>query len=134
MLNFKKNYKKLYKSYKKRLKTTSSSLIDTWQDPTEYFVTYLRMIRDYRLLTTTYLNEIDKKDKELTALIAAISEYEKSQSCFSNYYQIENNVVSRKSGISEEEALAAYSQEKLFHWEAFWNIVKMNVEDWVAQC
>lgn len=132
MLNFKKNYRKLYKSYKKRLKNLNSSNIKSWQDPTEYFVTYLKMMRDYRLLSTPDVNKLGEEDPSFAALVTAISEYEQSQTCFLKYYKVENGAISRIAGTDEETTLKKYSQEKLFHWEAFWNIVKMSIEDWVA--
>lgn len=132
MLKFKKNYKKLYKSYKKLLKDLNFSNINSWQDPTKYFIAYLKMIRDYRLLATSDITKIEENDAGLAALITAISEYELSQSCFFKYYKVENGIVSRIVDTDEETTLKKYSQEKLFHWEAFWNIVKMSIEDWVV--
>jgi hypothetical protein len=90
------------------------------------------MIRDYRLLSTPDINKIREEDPSLAALITAISEYEQSQSCVLKYYKVENGAISRIATTDEETTLKKYSQEKLFHWETFWDIVKMSIEDWVT--
>jgi hypothetical protein len=131
MKNFKKQHKKLYTCYKKRLKNLHKQTLST-ADPTEYFVTYLKLLRDYYLLTGPALTEITQDQFELSSLIAAISEYEKSQSCIYKYYKVENGVAIRKVAGTEEEILEKFSAEKAFHWDAFWNLVKLGLESWVV--
>lgn len=131
MKNFKKEYKKLYKSHKKQLKRLFRTGTQKWIDPTKYFIAYLKMIRDYKVLNTSYIEKFDEKNLDLTALVTAISEYELSQTCIEKYYKIENGVLTRITSEDEETTLQKFRDEKLFHWEAFWNIVKMNIEDWV---
>lgn len=131
MKNFKKEYKKLYKSHKKQLKRLFQTGTQKWTDPTKYFIAYLKMIRDYKVLNTSYIEKFDEKNLDLTAIVTAISEYELSQTCIEKYYKIENGVLTRITSEDEETTLQKFRDEKLFHWEAFWNIVKMNIEDWV---
>lgn len=131
MKQFKKEYKKLYKSYKKQLRLLFQTGTQKWIDPTKYFIAYLKMIRDYKVLNTSYIEKFDEKNLDLTALVTAISEYELSQTCIEKYYKIENGILTRITSEDEETTLQKFRDEKLFHWEAFWNIVKMNIEDWV---
>jgi hypothetical protein len=131
MKQFKKEYKKLYKSHKKQLRLLFRTGTQKWIDPTTYFIAYLKMIRDYKVLSTPYIEKFDEKNLDLTALVTAISEYELSQTCIEKYYTLENGVLTRITSEDEETTLQKFRDEKLFHWEAFWNIVKMNIEDWV---
>jgi hypothetical protein len=131
MENFRKQHKKLFTSYKKRLKTLHKQTL-TSNDPLNYFVTYLKLLRDYYLLTGPQTTEIGQDQFELASLIAAITEYEKSQSCIYNYYKIENGVAIRVVEGTEAEILEKFSTEKAFHWEAFWNLVKLSLESWVT--
>jgi hypothetical protein len=131
MKQFRKQHKRIYASYKKRLRALHKQTLDL-NDPTEYFVTYLRLLRDYYLLTGQKTTEIRQDQFELSSLIAAISEYEKSQSCIHNYYKVDNGVVSRIIDGTEEEILEKYSTEKAFHWDAFWNLVRLGLESWVT--
>lgn len=131
MKNFKKQYKKLYKTYTKRLKTLHKQSLKS-QDPTEYFVTYLKLLRDYYLLTGPLVTEITEDQFELASLVTAISEYEKATSCINNYYLVENGVATRIIEGTDEEVLEKFSAEKAFHWDAFWNLVKLGLESWVT--
>ena len=128
MINFKQKYTKLGKSYKKRLKQLNKELSTRMQDPTIYFITYLKLLRDYYLLTAENPNE---QNLELASLVTAIAEYERSQTCITNYYIIENDVLTRRPEFTEEAALQGYQAEKLKHWEAFWGLVKLSIESWV---
>lgn len=128
MTTFKQKHKKLCKSYKKYLKQLNGELSSQLQDPTTYFVTYLKLLRDYHLLSSDAPNE---QNLELASLVTAIAEYERSQTCISNYYIIENDVLTRRPEFTEEQALQSYQAEKLQHWEAFWGLVKLSVESWV---
>lgn len=127
MIDFKHKHKKLCKSYKRRLTQLNKELNTNMQDPTTYFVTYLRLIRDYYLLT---LDNPKEQNLELASLITAIAEYERSQTCITNYYIIENGVLTRRPEFTEEEALKRYQAEKIQHWEAFWRLVTLSIESW----
>jgi hypothetical protein len=132
MTNFKKNYKKLYKNYDKRLKAIHKESFGNGRAPLDYFVTYLQFLRDQRLLTSPLLKEeMDTTSNvELTSIVAALSEYEYYEECIENYYIIENNVVVHKPEFTEEEARTKFQEERLKHWEAFWNLVKLCIEGW----
>ena len=130
MNSFKKSHRKLYRSYKKLLKKTYKTGLKQ-NGPLEYFVTYLKLLRDYYLLTEPYHETLDQNSFELTSLVAAISEYEKSQTCINNYYSVEGDSIVRIATGTEEEVLEKYSKEKNFHWESFWNLVKYSIESWV---
>ncbi len=128
MTEFKKNHKKLYKSYKKYLKQLNNELSAGLQDPTVYFVSYLKLLRDYHLLS---MPEPDEQNLTLASLITAIAEYERSQTCISNYYIIDNGVLTRRPEYTEEAAMQSFQKEKLQHWDTFWGLVKLSIESWV---
>ena len=130
----KNKYKKLYNSYKYRLNKINKLCFKNEATPIDYFVTYLEMLRDFRLLELTESNTNVDNDLILASLVTALSEYEKSIYCIGNYYKVENNVAVRTTGEDEETTRKKYSAEKLFHWESFWNLVKLSVEDWVNEC
>lgn len=127
---FKKEQKALYKSYKKRLTDLHEKLLQGTATPIEYFVTYLMMLRDKQLLSVPFNEELDSKDVNLTSIITALKEYDKYENCIYDYYTIENGIAKRIAKGTEQEVQEKYTKEKLYHWEAFWNLVKMCVEDW----
>lgn len=129
MTNFKKTYKKLYKNYNKKLKQLHKQSFKYLDDPVEYFVTYLKFMRDYHLLTKSCTDDLEQENLELTSLVTAIAEYEQSKSCITKYYKIENGVTIRLAD-DEETTLRNYSEEKAFHWDAFWSLIKLSLEGW----
>lgn len=134
MTEFKKTHKKLFKSYEKKLGELHKKSLNSSFDPTDYFVTYLKLLRDYYLLSSPYAKTIGEEQFELVSLITAISEYEQYRDCINKYYKIENGVATRLLPEDDKTVLEKYSQEKSFHWEAFWNLVKASIESWVLEC
>jgi hypothetical protein len=130
MTNFKKKHRTLYKNYDKRLKAIHKESFEAGNAPLDYFVTYLQFLRDQRLLTSPLAAEGDSNNIELTSIVAALSEYQYYKECIENYYVIENNVVVHKPEFTEEEARTKFQEERLKHWEAFWNLVKLCIEGW----
>lgn len=107
MRDFKRRYKKLYKLYRSELLKLSL------QDPLEYFVTSLKLTRDYRLLNCPPPQSEDEK-VSLAALITAVAEYE--------LYKGYSDVPPSKELDLEKE--------KNYHWSKFWQLVALNIEDW----
>lgn len=130
MTNFKKKYRTLYKNYDKRLKAIHKESFAAGKAPLDYFVTYLQFLRDQRFLTSPLINKAEANDIELTSIVAALSEYQYYKECIKNYYIIENNAVIHKPEFTEEEARTRFQEERLKHWEAFWNLVKLCIEGW----
>lgn len=130
MTNFKKKYRTLCKNYDKQLKAIHKESFAAGKAPLDYFVTYLQFLRDQRLLTSPLINKTEANDIELTSIVAALSEYQYYKECIENYYIIENNVVIHKPEFTEEEARTKFQEERLKHWEAFWNLVKLCIEGW----
>jgi hypothetical protein len=95
-----------------------------------YFVTYLMMLRDKQLLSVPFNEELDSKNVDLASIITALKEYDNYKNCIYNYYVVENGVAKRITEGTDQEVQEKYTKEKLYHWEAFWNLVKMCVEDW----
>lgn len=132
MTNFKKEYKKLYKIYKKRLRKLHEYEYDLMQPPIHYFVTYLQFLRDRLLLESPLTEKLGEDNIELASIVSALDEYEKYTTCIYKFYNVENGVITRKAEFSEEEAKAKYQEEHTYHWEAFWNLVKLCIDGWGA--
>jgi CTP:phosphocholine cytidylyltransferase-like protein len=84
------------------------------------------------LLESPLTEKLGDNNIELASIVTALSEFEKYQTCVENYYIIKDNIVIRRPEFSEEEAAAKYQSEKAYHWNAFWNIVKLGIEGWGA--
>lgn len=123
--------KELKTAYKRQLQQIHQTSFENFQSPLDYFITYLRFMRDAYLLQTTNIDTIGQENLELAALVTALSEYEKSEQCFHKYYKETNGVVARLCPEeSDEETLSKYSKEKAFHLNAFWSLVRLNIENW----
>lgn len=127
MLKFKKTYRQLYKAYKKRLnklhKTSSLSL----EDQLDYLVTYLKLIRDYFILTESIIKEDGTENFKIATLATAIAEYEQYKSWSKN---IEDVVNSKAINKDNEAIIKKYSIEKQIHFEYFWDLLKQNILTW----
>lgn len=130
MTNFNKEYKKLYKNYNKKLKQLHKESFATSDTPIYYFITYLQFLRDQHLLISPFTEKLGEDNVNLASIVAALSEFQKYESCIHKYYQIEGNTLTRRPEYSEEEAKTKYMEEQSKHWEAFWNIVKLCIEGW----
>ena len=130
MLNFKKKYKKLYRSYYKNLSKIHKDSFNKMAPPTDYFVCYLQFLRDKLLLETPYKKSLDSENMELISLITALDEFDKYNNCIHNFYEIKNGAVVHKAEYSAEGAQQAFQKERTYHWEAFWNLVKLCLEGW----
>mgnify|MGYP006873014395 CR=1 FL=1 len=129
MRNFKKDFKRLCVCYDKKLRKCHKDSFNALNNNMEYFITYLKYLRDYYILTDQLTTENGENDIKVTSLIAAISEYEKSQSCINNYYKPDGT---RLTDEDEKEVLEKYNKEKAFHWSHFWQLVMLNIESWTA--
>ena len=127
MKDFKKKYKKLYKAYIKKFKKHSEFLNP--QDKLDYFVDYLRFVRDYLILSEPIT--VDGVENIKTASIAsAIAEFEAYKDCFNKYFEIDGNLVKKKATCEFEDYNNQYAKEKAYHWACFWELVKLNIESW----
>jgi uncharacterized protein Yka (UPF0111/DUF47 family) len=70
----------------------------------EYFIEYLRYLRDCSILSAESIEDLDANVK-VNTLIAAISEFEVYEN-------------------TEDEA------QSMFHWNNFWEFVKLNIKEW----
>lgn len=131
MTEFKKQYKKLYKSYKKRLNFLNKTLITSEPPAVEYLVTYLSLLRDRIVLLSPADKPLDDKDVNLASLVTALNEYNDYVTCVQKYYNVSSNgVLTCKQEFTQETAQMKYQEELQQHWEAFWNLVKLFIEDW----
>ena len=96
----------------------------------KYFITYLKYLRDYYLLTDSVAQSEDTVNVKTATLVAAVNEYEKYVNCINNYYKLNGNIAEKISDESEEEVAKKYNLEKKFHWTNFWQLVMTNMEGW----
>ena len=130
MTEFNKEYKKLYNSYNKKLLAEHKLSFSTLDNNMKYFITYLKYLRDYYLLTDSVAQSEDTVNVKTATLVAAVNEYEKYVSCINNYYKLNGNIAEKISDESEEEVAKKYNLEKKFHWTNFWQLVMTNMEGW----
>ena len=130
MTEFNKEYKKLYNSYNKKLLAEHKLSFSTLDNNMKYFITYLKYLRDYYLLTDSVAQSEDAVNVKTATLVAAINEYEKYVNCINNYYKLNGNIAEKISDESEEEVAKKYNLEKKFHWTNFWQLVMTNMEGW----
>lgn len=130
MTEFNKEYKELYNSYNKKLLAEHKSSFSTLDNNMKYFITYLKYLRDYYLLTDSVAQSEDTVNVKTATLVAAVNEYEKYVNCINNYYKLNGNIAEKISDESEEEVAKKYNLEKKFHWTNFWQLVMTNMEGW----
>jgi hypothetical protein len=130
---------KLNKKYKKVLDKCHCSCLShlNMEAGLDYFLTYLAYVRD-SLVLTVKANEADSGESNehsprsmaLAAAVCALNEYELYKTCYSNYYDGAPPRLFHKIGFTAEEAATQYAIEKQTHWDAFWHLIKMNIESW----
>ena len=130
MTEFNKEYKELYNSYNKKLLAEHKLSFSTLDNNMKYFITYLKYLRDYYLLTDSVAQSEDTVNVKTATLVAAVNEYEKYVNCINNYYKLNGNIAEKISDESEEEVAKKYNLEKNFHWTNFWQLVMTNIEGW----
>ena len=130
MTGFNKEYKELYNSYNKKLLAEHKLSFSTLDNNMKYFITYLKYLRDYYLLTDSVAQSEDTVNVKTATLVAAVNEYEKYVSCINNYYKLNGNIAEKISDEPEEEVAKKYNLEKKFHWTNFWQLVMTNMEGW----
>ena len=130
MTEFNKEYKELCDSYNKKLLAEHKLSFSTLDNNMRYFITYLKYLRDYYLLTDSNVQSEDAINVKTATLVTAVNEYEQYINCVNNYYKLNGNKVERISDESEEEVAKKYNLEKNFHWTNFWQLVMTNIEGW----
>lgn len=130
MTEFNKEYKELYNSYNKKLLAEHKLSFSTLDNNMKYFITYLKYLRDYYLLTDSVAQSEDAVNVKTATLVAAVNEYEKYVNCINNYYRLNGDIAEKISDESEEEVAKKYNLEKKFHWTNFWQLVMTNMEGW----
>ena len=130
MTEFNKEYKELYDSYNKKLLAEHKLSFSTLDNNMGYFITYLKYLRDYYLLTDNNAQLEDTINVKTATLVAAVDEYEKYINCINNYYKLNGNIAEKISDEPEEEVAKKYNLEKNFHWTNFWQLVMTNIEGW----
>lgn len=133
MLNtFKRDFKKLYQSYRKQFKLINKNSISGNFSPESYFVTHLSFIRDILILTKRSGATIDTSDTTIMPLVCALHEYEQFQTCIHDYYRIEagSGCPVHREEFTAEAAAMQYQERRTTHWDNFWELVKLSIEDW----
>jgi hypothetical protein len=97
----KQQVKQLNKAYKKSFNTLNKSLFQSKSAGLNIFIEHLRYLRDSMILSTN--DDLDKINTKLATIITAVAEYEASVN----------------------------TDQKVFHWNNFCELVKQNMEDWL---
>lgn len=124
MSDFKKEFKELYKTYGNKLKEHHKKSFENFTNSMDYFITHLKFMRDYFILTEPLVLENGEENMKIASLATAISAYDKYQLCINLCKTIESNTEQNEALINK------YTQEKEFHWNNFWNLIRMNMEAW----
>lgn len=128
---FTKEFKQLCRAYDKVLKDDHAADFKNLTNPMGYFVNYLKFMRDYYILTEPLILETGEENLKIAALATAVSEYEQYQTCIHKYYGFNGTQVIYKTSDNGEEVQQQYNKERTFHWNNFWNLVRLNMEDWM---
>lgn len=129
MTSFDKKYKKLKDQYNRKLLSEHKTNFSALDNSLSYFITYLKYLRDYYLLTDNVAQLEETVNVKTATLVAAVSEYEKYITCIGNYYKINGNAIEKITDEPDEEVTKKYNLEKKFHWTNFWQLVMTNIED-----
>jgi hypothetical protein len=129
--DFTNEFKQLCRIYDKVLKEDHADNFKNLVNPMNYFVTYLKFMRDYYILTEPLILDSGEENRNIAALATAVSEYEQYQNCENKYYGFDGTKVVYKVNGTSEEVQQLYNTEKAFHWNNFWNLIRLNMEDWM---
>lgn len=130
---FTKEFKQLCQTYDKVLKEEHATSFKGLTNCMEYLVTYLKFMRDYYILTEPLVLEGGKENLKIASLATAVSEYEQYKLCEQKYYGFDGAKVIYKVQGTSEEVQQQYNEEKSFHWNSFWNLMRLNMEDWMPR-
>jgi hypothetical protein len=112
MVDFKTKYKNLYNQYNKKLLADHKANFSVLNNNMNYFITYLKLLRDYYLLTDAQAESEDEVSLKAATLVAAVGEYEKYESCICKYYK---STGERLVEGTAEEISKKYNDERNFH-------------------
>jgi hypothetical protein len=130
MKNFKKAYKKLCNAYNKRLLEIHKESFENFDSPLNYFATYLKFLRDKTLLESPLTETLGEENIKLVSLVSALRELELYDSCIEKFYTTNGNTITHLEKYTAQEAAEKFQKERQQHWEAFWNLTKLCIEDW----
>lgn len=128
---FTKEFKQLCQTYDKVLKNEHATSFKNLTNCMDYLVTYLKFMRDYYILTESLILDSGEENLKIASLATAVSEFEQYQMCEHKYYGFDGTKVIYKVEGTSEEVQEKYTTEKTFHWNNFWNLIRLNMEDWM---
>lgn len=128
---FTKEFKQLCQTYDKVLKNEHATSFKNLTNCMDYLVTYLKFMRDYYILTEPLILDSGEENLKIASLATAVSEFEQYQMCEHKYYGFDGTKVIYKVEGTSEEVQKKYTTEKTFHWNNFWNLIRLNMEDWM---
>lgn len=131
MKEFTKEFKQLCQTYDKVLKNEHATSFKNLTNCMDYLVTYLKFMRDYYILTEPLILDSGEENLKIASLATAVSEFEQYQMCEHKYYGFDGTKVIYKVEGTSEEVQKKYTTEKTFHWNNFWNLIRLNMEDWM---
>ncbi len=100
----KQQIRQLNKAYKRSFSALNKSLFQSKSAGLNIFIEHLRYLRDSMILSAEGdLEKVNKTNMKLATIITAVAEYEASVN----------------------------TEQKVFHWNNFCELVKQNMEDWL---
>lgn len=121
-MSFKREYRKLYKFYTRRLNQLHKISEINFIANMEYIFTKLLFLRDYYILTESSfdLEEDTIKNKKLATIIDATIAYVSYKDSLIKYN------TNKKETNAEDYLKAAKT-----YWNTFWELVKDNMDIWL---
>lgn len=126
----KKEFKKLYKYYKKLLRQISKLELREGCGCMNYFIVYLMYLRDSFILSCP---DCDFDNDPLIKTIgSAIETYQLSQSCIEEYFEInaQGMLIPKDKSMPYAEVAKQHQKRRLELLSIFWQIVATCSEDW----
>ena len=97
----------------------------------EYFVNYLKFMRDYYIINVNeQSSDIDKRN--LATLIQTVLEYDQYLQSTAGYVSVLQDTPDNDKTEEQKAQLEKYIREKDEHWKKFWTLIMQNMEGWMV--
>lgn len=123
------DYNKLYKNYNKILLEDHKANVKAFDNCLTYFIDYLKFLRDHLVIESDPIPS-EPVDIRILSITAAIDEYDEYLNCAAKYFTVKGGQIKKLIDGTDEEVSEKFMTEKLFHWNNFWDLVKLNIESW----
>lgn len=118
---FKTKYNLIYTGYVDKLDDCHREITDSISAPMPYLINYLRFLRDFYLLATPEEDNSKETELKVSAIVSAISEYEK--------YVLYKEKLKDLDEEKADEKTKKEFERKDFHWNTFWSLLALTIEE-----